>query len=59
LVQSETTDRQKEKKNELAAEGVTMQDVQHIRDKSSTAVYTAGCTRGVRAAIEERDWTED
>jgi hypothetical protein len=59
LVQSEATDRQKERKNKLAAEGVITQDMQHIRDKSSVVIYTAGWTRGIRAAIEERNWTED
>jgi hypothetical protein len=43
----------------LAVEDITMQDVQHIRDKSSMAVYTTGCTKGVRTAIEEKNWTED
>jgi hypothetical protein len=38
---------------------MTTQDVQHIGDKSSMAVYTTGCTRGVRTAIEERNQTED
>jgi hypothetical protein len=33
--------------------------MQHIKDKSSMAVYTAGWTRGIRAVIEERNWAED
>jgi hypothetical protein len=41
----------------LAVEDITMQDVQHIGDKSSMAVYTTGCTKGVRTVIEEKNWT--
>jgi hypothetical protein len=43
----------------LAVEDITTRDVQHIGDKSSMVVYTTGCTKGVRTAIEEKNWTED